>query len=102
MKLIKAETASYPGLPGSYSHEAAKTLFPLANLQSCGTLEEAIRSVNEGAADVAVVPVENSIAGRVGEVHSLMLSLDLLIGAEHLLKIEHCLISNSRPDGKAR
>ena len=92
MKISKADKVSHLGMPGSNSFQAAKTLFPDAELLSCGSFQEVIESVSAGDADVAVVPIENSIAGRVVDAHGLMLSLDLQIAQEYLLPIEHCLV----------
>jgi len=96
MKVRKAEVVSYLGIPGSYSHEAAMRMFPNAAFNNERTFSGVFQSVYGDDADVAVVPVENSIAGRVADVHSLLLSTDLLIAGEHLLDIKHCLIVRER------
>jgi len=92
MKVRKAAVVSYLGIPGSYSHEAAVRMFPNATFDNKRTFSDIFESVRSEKVDVAVVPVENSIAGRVSDVHSLLLSTDLLIAGEHLLDVKHCLI----------
>lgn len=93
MDLKKANTVSYLGVEGSYSFEAARALFPRAQLKNFASFFDVLEAARTGGCDVAVVPIENSIAGRVADVHSLTLSLDLQIANEYLLKIEHCLIA---------
>lgn len=93
MRIKRADVVSYLGVPGSYSYQAANVLFPDAEYENFRSFAEVAGSVNEGKSQVAVIPVENSIAGRVADVHSMMLSLDLLIAEEHLLPIEHCLVA---------
>jgi prephenate dehydratase len=92
MKLKRANKVSYLGIPGSYSFHAAKVLFPKAELINFKSFADVFDSVRTRDADAAVIPIENSIAGRVVDVHSLMLSLELQISQEYLLKIDHCLI----------
>lgn len=95
MNVVKSSRVSYLGVPGSYSHQATKFLFPKSELFNQRSFSDVVNDVQNGITDIAVVPVENSIAGRVADVHSIMLSTDLLIVCEHLLKIEHCLIVNN-------
>lgn len=90
----KTRTVSYLGEPGSYSYQTARTLFADAKLAGFRNFSEVIGSVEQRQADVAVIPVENSISGRIPDVHRLMLSMELFIAGEYMLKIEHCLIRN--------
>jgi chorismate mutase / prephenate dehydratase len=89
--------AAFLGPEGTYSHEAALKLFGnTAKLLPQLSLAEAIRSVENGSADVALLPVENSSEGAVIETHRLLLKTDLYICSEFVLPISHCLISKSK------
>jgi prephenate dehydratase len=59
----------------------------------CETFEAAIAAVNEGRADLAMLPPENSIAGRVPDMHALLPGSGLSIIAEFFLRVEHCLLA---------
>ena len=83
---------AYQGVAGAYSHIAAKTLFPQAQYLACDTFEQAMRLVRQKQASYAVIPVENSTAGRVSDVHFLLPQTGLFITGEFFLKIEHQLL----------
>lgn len=92
MRIMSSDSVAYLGVEGSYSHQVARLLFPRAQAQNFRSFGEVIESVQTRACNVAVVPVENSIAGRVADVHGLLLQMELMIAQERLLKIDHCLI----------
>lgn len=92
MRIKSSDSVAYLGVEGSYSHQVARLLFPRAQTQNFRSFAEVIESVQGRGCDVAVVPVENSIAGRVADVHGLLLEMELMIAQERLLKIDHCLI----------
>ncbi|MEL7544704.1 MAG: prephenate dehydratase domain-containing protein [Pseudomonadota bacterium] len=92
MRIKQAASVAFLGVPGSYSYQAAITLFPDAELVGKQVFNDVVASVTEGRVDIAVVPIENSIHGRVADVHGLMMSTELQIAGEHLLAIEHCLV----------
>ena len=83
---------SYQGVPGSYSFITSKTLYPTAELISHSTFKEAMTTVEVGGADFAVIPIENSNAGRVQDVHLLLPSMNLYIVDEYYLPIQHRLL----------
>lgn len=83
---------TYQGVAGAYSHIAAKNIFPDAEYVSCETFEQAMQSVKEHSADYAVIPVENSNAGRVADVHFLLPDTNLSIVGEYFLRVEHQLL----------
>ena len=83
---------SYQGVPGSYSFITSKTLYPNAELISHSTFKEAMTTVEVGSADFAVIPIENSNAGRVQDVHLLLPSMNLYIVDEYFLPIQHQLL----------
>ncbi|SNX88279.1 prephenate dehydratase [Streptomyces sp. TLI_55] len=85
-------TAAYQGEPGSNSATAARALFPEARELPCTSFEQALDAVTLGAADIAVIPVDNSAAGRVADVHHLLPESGLFIVAEHFLAIRFDLM----------
>lgn len=80
------------GEPGSFSHEAALKADPEATLLPCALSAEVFAAVTEGAADAAVIPIENSLAGSVVEHYDLLLTHAVGIESEWLLRIRHNLI----------
>ena len=86
------ETVAFQGVDGAYSHLACQELFPQANYLPCTTFDEAFAAVQMGKADFAVIPIENSNAGRVADVHFLLSKTPLRIIGEHFLRIKHQLL----------
>ncbi|MBR1825461.1 MAG: prephenate dehydratase [Alphaproteobacteria bacterium] len=84
---------AYQGVPGAYSHIACNTLFPNQEYIPCDTFEIAMELVKNGDVDKAVIPVENSNAGRVSDVHFLLPKAGLHIVGEHFMRIEHQLLA---------
>jgi len=84
---------AYQGVPGAYSHIACQKLFPAQQYVPCDTFEIAMELVRNGEADKAVIPVENSNAGRVSDVHFLLPEAGLHIVGEHFMRIEHQLLA---------
>ena len=84
---------AYQGVAGAYSHIACTKLFPKQEYIACDTFEIAMELVNNGLADKAVIPVENSNAGRVSDVHFLLPKAGLYIVGEHFMRIEHQLLA---------
>ena len=84
---------AYQGEPGANSHIACINLgMPLEPL-ACATFEDAIAAVRNGAARYALIPVENSVAGRVADVHHLLPNSGLHITSEHFERIYHQLMA---------
>lgn len=86
---------AYQGVSGAYSHIAATNLYPQAEHVSCSTFSDAFSLVQNNLVDFAVIPIENSTAGRVADVHFLLPKTGLSICAEYFLRIEHQLIGLS-------
>ncbi len=89
---INAKKISFQGAPGAYSDLACREVFPGLETVPCDTFEEAFTAVQTGAADLAMIPVDNTLAGRVADVHHLMPKSGLSIIGEHFLKVEHALL----------
>ncbi len=81
------------GEPGSFSHEAAVKLVAGAEIVPCALSVEVFASLDSGAADAAVIPIENSLAGSVLEHFDLLLKHDVKVVQETLLRIRHNLIA---------
>ncbi len=88
-----AGTIVYQGLEGAYSHKACKAYYPQMNAMSCRSFAHAFDLVKTGAADLAMMPVENSLAGRVSDIYHLLPEGGLFIIAEHYLPVHHNLLA---------
>ncbi|PPR47645.1 MAG: P-protein [Alphaproteobacteria bacterium MarineAlpha5_Bin9] len=84
---------SFQGVRGAYSELAGKEKYPDLEGLPCNTFEEMFESVKNDKAKIAVVPIENSRAGRVADTQRLIPNSNLKIVGEHFLKINHCLMS---------
>ena len=82
----------YQGVAGAYSHIAAQNIYPNQDYIACETFEQAMDMVQKNLADIAVIPVENSNAGRVADVHFLLPNTGLFINGEYFLRVEHQLL----------
>ncbi|MBN8606025.1 MAG: prephenate dehydratase [Caulobacterales bacterium] len=91
-KLVVHERISFQGEPGANSHIAAKEAFPDMETLACASFEDAFAAVSEGEARYAMIPVENSVAGRVADVHHLIPESGLFIIGEHFVPIRHQLL----------
>ncbi|AWN36847.1 prephenate dehydratase [Methylobacterium radiodurans] len=87
------QTISYQGEPGANSHIIAAEAFPGWTYLPCPTFEDAFAAVTEGRAARAMIPIENSIAGRVADIHHLLPTAPLSIVAEHFLPIHFQLMA---------
>lgn len=94
MTLVKEKykKISFQGAHGAYSDLACREVFPALETVPCNTFEDAFAAVQSGTTDLAMIPVDNTLAGRVADVHHLMPRSGLSIIGEHFLKIEHALL----------
>lgn len=83
---------AFQGEPGAYSQIACETFASDLTPTPCGTFEEALAMVADGTAERAMLPIENSLAGRVADIHHLLPQAGLNIVAEHFLPIQHQLL----------
>jgi prephenate dehydratase len=86
-------TISYQGEPGANSHILCAQAYPDWTPLPCPTFEDAFAAVTEGRASHAMIPIENSIAGRVADIHHLIPTSPLHIVAEHFLPIHFQLMA---------
>jgi prephenate dehydratase len=84
---------AFQGQPGAYSDLACRSMFPGVKTLPCRSFEDAFAAVSEGQADRAMIPIENSVAGRVADVHHLMPGSGLHIVAEHFQRVNHQLLA---------
>jgi prephenate dehydratase len=84
---------AFQGEAGANSDMACRAAFPYMSTLPCPTFETAMDAVQKGKAELAMIPVENSIAGRVADLHSLLPHTKLKIVAEHFQRVEHCLVA---------
>ncbi len=90
--LIVTRKIAYQGELGAFSHQAVTAVFPEDEPMSCVTFEDTIGAVQTGTADLAMVPVENSLYGRVADIHQLLPKSNLFIIAEHFQPIRMNLL----------
>lgn len=80
---------AYQGEPGANSHIACIEACPTHETMPCGTFEDAFQAVAEGEADLAMIPIDNSVAGRVADIHHLLPRTNLYIVGEYFLPVHH-------------
>lgn len=84
---------SYQGEPGANSHIACEAVYPNHQPNACATFEDVLSSVESGKADLAMIPVENTLAGRVGDIHHLLPDSNLHMIGEHFMRIRFQLMA---------
>ncbi len=88
-----AQRVSYQGEPGANSHLACREVLPDLEAVACATFEDALAAVKTGEARYAMMPIENSVAGRVADIHHLLPGAGLHIVGEHFLRVRHQLLA---------
>ena len=84
---------AFQGEPGAYSNLACRNMFPDMETLPCHTFEDVFAAVEEGKAKYAMIPIENSVAGRVAAIHHLIPHSSLHIIGEHFQRINHHLLA---------
>jgi prephenate dehydratase len=84
---------AYQGEPGANSHIVCKEHYPDWDTLPCASFEDVFAAVESGEADLAMIPIDNSIAGRVADIHHFLPDSGLHIVAEHFLRIRFCLMA---------
>jgi prephenate dehydratase len=92
------QVISFQGEPGANSHIACSEVYPGWEVLPCPTFEDAFAAVSEGQAGLAMIPIENSIAGRVADIHHLLPTSGLHIVGEHFLPIHFQLMALPEAD----
>ena len=89
----RKQKIAYQGEPGANSHLACRDAYPRMEPLACPTFEDALAAVKSGEAKLAMIPIENSVAGRVADIHHLLPESGLFIVAEHFERIRHQLLT---------
>jgi prephenate dehydratase len=84
---------AFQGAPGANSDMACRIVFPELSTLPCESFEETFAAVRERRARLAMIPVDNSVAGRVADIHHLLPDSGLHITAEHFQRINHFLLA---------
>ena len=83
---------AFQGEKGAYSHLACEEIFPGASIKTCSTFEETFKTAHDDDNYKIIIPIENSLAGRVADIHYLLPKYKLQIYSEHFQKVEHNLL----------
>ena len=88
----KTNKIAFQGERGAYSHLACRNAYPEMEPVACDSFQAAFETVEQGNADLAMIPIENSLGGRVAELHHLLPESNLFIVNEHYQPVKHCLL----------
>src|ERR1700755_1766791 len=91
--MTKTMKIAFQGEPGANSHIAIAEAYPDAEPMPCPTFEDALAAISSGEADLGMIPIENSVAGRVADIHHRWPSSGLFTVAECFLPIHHQLMA---------
>ena len=91
-----ADVIAFQGAPGAYSEAACMARYPAMTTLPCKTFGETFAAVSEGRARLAMIPIENSAAGRVADIHQLLPQTHLHIVAEHFERVRLNLLACPR------
>lgn len=83
---------AFQGELGANSHIACREAYPDMEAMPCATFEDVFAAVQQGTAKLAMLPIENSLAGRIGDIHHLLPEGGLYIVGEHFLRIRFQLL----------
>jgi prephenate dehydratase len=89
----KANTIAFQGEAGANSHLACREAFPAMTALPCQTFEDVFVAVKDGQARLAMLPIENSLHGRITDIHHLLPDSGLYIIGEHFLRVHHQLMA---------
>lgn len=87
------DTIAFQGWPGANSDMACRQVFPAMETLPCRAFEDALGAVRDGLAGLAMIPIENSVAGRVADIHHLLPHSDLHIIGEYFQRVNHQLMA---------
>ncbi len=90
--ISRAKRVAFQGEPGAYANLAAREALPHAEAIPRLTFDEAVSAVRDKQTDLCIIPVENSLHGRIADIHHLLPEAGLYIVGEHFLRIHHQLL----------
>ena len=91
--ILNARRVVFQGEPGSYSHLAAREALPHCEAVPAPTFDDAFAVIREGSVDLGLIPVENSLHGRIADIHHLLPEAPLYILGEHFHRVRHQLMA---------
>ena len=91
--MTKGTKIAFQGEPGANSHLAIAEAYPDAESVPYATFEDALAAIGSGEVDLGMIPIENSVAGRVADIHHLMPESGLHIIGEHFERVNHHLLA---------
>src|SRR5260221_14791846 len=91
-----SQTIAFQGAPGAYSDLACRRVFPAMTTLPCAAFEDAFSAVRDGEAALAMLPIENSVAGRGADIHHLMPDSGVFLIGEHFERVSHHLLALPR------
>ncbi|MBP6013900.1 MAG: prephenate dehydratase [Alphaproteobacteria bacterium] len=89
----KSNMIAFQGEAGANSHLACREVFPQMDALPCQTFEDVFAAMKEGKARLAMIPIENSLHGRIADIHHLLPDSGLYITGEHFVRIHHQLMA---------
>jgi prephenate dehydratase len=90
---VNSGRIAYQGEPGSNSYAVCVEHYPDREAVACASFEDVVSAVESGEAGLAMIPIDNSVAGRVADIHHLLPTSGLHIIAEHFLRIRYALMA---------
>ena len=97
---MKKDKVAFQGEKGAYSHIACEEIYTNAEIKTCSTFEETFKTAFEDQDYKIIIPLENSLAGRVADIHYLLTKYKLQIYSEHFQRVEHSLLV--KPEAKIK
>ena len=85
---------AFQGVLGAYSHLACQEVYPELEPVPYPSFDEAFKAVEQGKAGLAMIPIENSLGGRVADIHHLLPESSLYLMGEHFQAVHHNLLVN--------
>lgn len=89
---------AFQGELGANSHIACATCYPDHEVYPCATFDAAFTALQNGEVELAMMPVENTVAGRVADIHRLLPGSGLYIVGEHFMRVHHCLLGRQNAE----
>lgn len=90
---MSSNTIAFQGVPGANSHLACEAVYPEMQILPCGSFAEAFKAVEIGDASLGMIPIENSLGGRVADIHHLLPESTLHIIGEHFQPVQYSLLA---------
>jgi prephenate dehydratase len=91
-QIARARRAVFQGEPGSYSHAAVREALPDCEAVPAPTFEDAFAAIRDGSVDLGLIPIENSLHGRITDIHHLLPETPIYILGEHFHRVRHQLM----------